>query len=458
MADWTKAMFDDLESFKNDLGARTPDELQKAVRDQRALSTDDTAEAAERELAKAKADAAAGELEDRGFRPDGSGWTASPPPGATADALAKEADGLAKSADDLDAKVGRIDEALDWDEKTGLAALASKGELTRDQKLDEIARKVQGDAQALGVYVAPGAMADIDLEHAKGAFKQHAARLRKRATAKRAQAAEIAPSGLDTGHYDDGHALAPSATPEIDTGHYDDGHGFGWGQKPEPTPPSTDGQRALPIGRVGAGAAVVLVLAVAGFAFAKSAPPGVSDAATSARPSAPATIAATAPSAAATRVQALDACALVSPQEALAILGQPVTTRGTTPPGPQCELKPAQRVVFSFQETSRTAQIRIDAVVIAVYVGDQATARWNAKQAAFGRNAEDQQVTGVGDKAIFNGASSDLSVLRGTAFVNVATQSDLDWGEGTRRYEDVHEKYLAVLADFARAVLGRIPV
>lgn len=144
-------------------------------------------------------------------------------------------------------------------------------------------------------------------------------------------------------------------------------------------------------------------------------------------------------------------------QEAASILaGTPVTTRGTTPPGPQCDYRPAQRVVFSFQERSRTARIQIDSVVLTVYTGDQAASRYAAKQAAYGKDRDDQQVSGIGDKAIYT-SGGELSVLRGTSFVNVSTQSDRDWGDGNTRYEDVHQKYLSLLVDLAKDALARMP-
>ena len=287
----------------------------------------------------------------------------------------------------------------------------------------------------------------------------------------------------DTGHYDDGHAFGwrkekPLADP---TGHYDDGHGFGW-QKPKTEadePPVSAGgfggaaprglhpaptglaavaftylrqRRSLQVGV----AVAVLVGLLLGTEMLRA---GAAQQTQLAPPTA-ATSATVAPATAAVvRASAgpLDPCALVTVQEAAAILGgQSVTARGTTPPGAQCDYHAAQRVIFSFQESSRVAQIRIDDVVLTVITGSQAASRYAAK-ASPKPDPDNQPVTGVGDKAIYGGAAGDLSVLRGSTYVNVAVQGDNDWGNGTTRYEDVFQKYLSILVAFAQDALARAP-
>ena len=264
-------------------------------------------------------------------------------------------------------------------------------------------------------------------------------------------------SPIETGHYDDAHSFGwnKGTTPsDVDTGHYDDGHAFGW-KKPEaaPEPATNSGTSRMMIG-VGA-AALVLVAAVAFMATRST-----TVASDVAQASAAATVAAASVPAASrgTTAAALDPCTLITVQEAAAMLdGTAVTLRPNTPPGPQCTYTPGQKVIFSFQEKSRTAQIRIESVVITAYTGTQATSRFAAKQSPKPSDRDDQTVSGVGDSAVYGGAASDLSVLRGTSYVNVTTTGDRDWGDGNVRYEDVHQKYLSVLVSFAKAALARMP-
>lgn len=319
---------------------------------------------------------------------------------------------------------------------------------------------------------------------------------------------------VDTGHYDDGHSLGWNngvKSSDVDTGHYDDGHAFGW-NRPEPSqpdepadpepidpgpehglfidglgalasPPPPPKPRAPVSGSAGRGlyyaptalsavalnyvrqsrSAQILVIVAALIAAvfgtemlrAGGAQPQALAAPTA---SAPATAAATAVASRATAAAPLDPCTLVTAQEAAAILdGSAITLRPNTPPGPQCTYTPGQKIVFSFQEKSRTAQIRIESVVITAYTGSQATSRFAAKQSPKPTDRDDQTVSGVGDSAVYGGAASDLSVLRGTSYVNVTTTGDRDWGDGNVRYEDVHQKYLSVLIAFAKAALARMP-
>src|SRR5207253_2560544 len=65
--------------------------------------------------------------------------------------------------------------------------------------------------------------------------------------------------------------------------------------------------------------------------------------------------------------------------------------------------------------------------------------------------------TGFGPTANYTGTLG-LSILQGSSFLNVTTQSDRDWGSGSTRYEDVHQAYMALLGSFARPALGRLPV
>lgn len=265
---------------------------------------------------------------------------------------------------------------------------------------------------------------------------------------------------IDTGHYDDSHAFGwnkDAKSSDVDTGHYDDGHAFGW-KKPEPPtePPAPEAKTGASRVMVGAGAAALVVVAAVAFVATRS----TTVASDVAQASAAATVAASVPAASrgTTAAATLDPCALVTAQEAAAILdGAAVTLRPNTPPGPQCTYTPGQKVVFSFQEKSRTAEIRIESVVITAYTGTQAPSRFAAKQSPKPTDRDDQTVSGVGDSAVYGGAASDLSVLRGTSYVNVTTTGDRDWGDGSVRYEDVHQKYLSVLVAFAKAALARMP-
>lgn len=301
-------------------------------------------------------------------------------------------------------------------------------------------------------------------------------------------------ANADTGHYDDGHGFGwkkPGAeTPITDpTGHYDDGHAFGW-DKPEadpmpteeeleadleksktidgdrwvqalgvlasPPPKPTPKPKTLPIA-VGVGAAVLLVVGAVAFAATRSTTVASDVARASTTPTtAPAT---SAPAGSRGTAAVLDPCTLITVAEASAILAatpQPtVTTRGTTPPGAQCEYDAKPAAAFAFQEPSRVARITINAVVITIASGPSAASSFSAKQAKFVAS-KDEQVSGLGDKAIYTG-DAELSVLRGTSYVNVNTQSDMDWGDGNTRYEDVHQKYLALLVAFAKTALARMP-
>lgn len=186
------------------------------------------------------------------------------------------------------------------------------------------------------------------------------------------------------------------------------------------------------------------------------------------RPTPPEATQVTAPNAAGTPTQtaqtaAFDPCTLVTTTEAEAILEKQVTTWSAQPLSalqpvvPQCKYTPqGGPAIFQFQEGKTTAQIRIDAVVITVVSGKDATTRWNAKQATFGRDRDDQPIAGLGDKAIYTGGQ-ELSVLQDSSFINVSTQSHRDWGAGTKRYEDVHQQYLKILQGFARPALQRLP-
>ena len=297
---------------------------------------------------------------------------------------------------------------------------------------------------------------------------------------------------IETGHYDDGHSFgwnSGAKASDVDTGHYDDGHAFGW-KRPAPaeadpgpteeeleadleksktiegdrwvtslaglaSPPRQPASRARNAA-IAIGAAALVVVAAVAFVATRS----TTVASDVAQASAAATVAAASTPAASrgTTAAAPDPCTLVTVQEAAAILdGSAITLRPNTPPGPQCTYTPGQKVVFSFQEKSRTAQIRIESVVITTYTGSQATSRFAAKQSPKPTDRDDQAVTGVGDSAVYGGAASDLSVLRGTSYVNVTTTGDRDWGDGNVRYEDVQQKYLSVLIAFAKAALARMP-
>ena len=247
-----------------------------------------------------------------------------------------------------------------------------------------------------------------------------------------------------TGHYDDGHAFGWSKktdTDTLDTGHYDDGHAFGWPKRNTV---------------VAVVAAIAVLLAAVGIGVSRSAQVA-GDTATAApsittAASAAGTVAATRPATAVT-----DPCTLVTKDEATSLLaGQAVTIRTFTPPSTQCEYDPSPAAVFSFQETSRTARITITGVVITYVSGADAASRFAAKQNTTVKDRDDQDVSGIGDKAVYRGGS-DLSVLRGTTFINVTTRGDRDWGDGNTRYEDVHQKYLSVLVAFARDALARAP-
>ena len=203
---------------------------------------------------------------------------------------------------------------------------------------------------------------------------------------------------------------------------------------------------------IGAGAAIVVVIAGA-IAFGNNRPATVSsDAARATTSLTPAT---NAPGAAG-RPAAIDVCALVTAQESTTILEKPVTPQTTTP-GLQCSYRPDQQAKWTFQERDRVATITIDGIIITIATGTDAQARYDAKQAIYGKDpTSDEVINGLGDKAIFT-AGSEVSVLSGARFINVHATGDYDWGSGSTRYEDVHQKVIAVLVAFARTALPRMP-
>ncbi len=248
----------------------------------------------------------------------------------------------------------------------------------------------------------------------------------------------------ETGHYDDGHAFGWKA-PASNADTADDAGGiFGWGAVTKVT-------NALPRNMLVAGATVLVVIGAIVFVARPSGSATVASDATKATAGAATNVASPA------RTGALDTCGLVTIQEATGILaGQPVTTRATTPPGPQCEYDVKPAAVFSFQERSRVARITINAVIITVYTGAQAASQYDAKQQRMGKDTQnDQVVAGVGDKAVYiNGG--ERAGFQGTRFMDVSTQSDRDWGDGNVRYEDVHLKFISILVAFAQSALPRM--
>jgi hypothetical protein len=156
---------------------------------------------------------------------------------------------------------------------------------------------------------------------------------------------------------------------------------------------------------------------------------------------------------------AFDPCTLVTTAEAQAILEKPVTLQGLPPPSAQCTYKPQSQVVFTFahpQCGAAGSNIRIDDVVLTFSTGADAAERYAAKDARYGRDPTyDQRISGLGDKAVVTG--TELSVLQGPAFLNVKPSGTIDCASsGVTRFEDVYQKYVAILIAFARPALPRL--
>jgi hypothetical protein len=227
-----------------------------------------------------------------------------------------------------------------------------------------------------------------------------------------------------------------------------------------PAKSSPTALRAVPPVRVtkpmiGVGAAIVLVVAATGLAFANSNRATVADDTTRKAATPSPTTAARASGATAGRPAAFDPCMLVTEQESSTILEKTVTSETTTP-GLQCTYRPRPAATWSFQEGNRVATIRIDSILLTFATGADAQSRFDAKQTSFGKDRDDQTIAALGDKAIYTGGT-EVSLLQGSRFLNVRATGDRDWGIGNTRYEDVHQKFLGILTAFARTALPRMP-
>lgn len=186
------------------------------------------------------------------------------------------------------------------DEVGGLGALASKEGPSLDQKEAE-----EDERLTRGSYWRRAALYEGELQ-SRGLTLTRPGTLMEAPVWAETRAQALDPS-MDTGHYDDGHALgwnsSPAPAPDAsDTGHYDDGHAFGWKQ-PEPEAPPYDESEtpkelppdhglfidgmgalaspppkpapktasAIPKPVVGAGAALLVLVAGVGFALTRSA-------------------------------------------------------------------------------------------------------------------------------------------------------------------------------------------